>query len=69
MAKKYESQRGIYHVEVSDGKAVVEVRGNPLLKFDTVEELIDLFVATASVLNQVYDNDEFRISTPDGKTY
>ena len=55
---KYESKRGKYRVEVSDGKPVIEIYGSPSsLPVQSVDDLKDLFIVIASVLNQIYDND------------
>lgn len=57
MEAKYESKRGRFHVSVDD-KPIIEFSDNKFV-LDNVEDLIDLFVTIASVLNQIYDNDKF----------
>jgi len=55
--RKYESGRGRFHVSVED-KPVIEFADSKFT-LDSVEDLIDLFVTIASVLNQIYDDDKF----------
>ena len=58
--KKYESQRGKYRVEVDEDNTIIEILGKNLLHLEDKHDLIDLFVVIASVLNQMYDDDNFK---------
>jgi hypothetical protein len=59
-----ESSRGKYHVLISAGQVVIEAKKEDSPYYvkqsvfiENVEDLKDLFVTIASVLNQVYDSD------------
>ena len=64
---KHESSRGKYHVFIVSGIPIIEARKEDSPYYvkqsvfiENVEDLKDLFVAIASVLNQVYDSDKFK---------
>jgi len=60
------SERGKYRVYVAEKKPIIEAKKDdspfyiiqPIF-MENVDDLKDLFVAIASVLNQIYDTDEF----------
>lgn len=63
---KHEASRGKYHVLVVGENVVVEAKkedSNYYVKqpifIENTNDLIDLFVTIASVLNQIYDDDRF----------
>lgn len=64
---RYEALRGKYHVLLVGNGVVIEARkeDSPYyvkqnIFIENKEDLKDLFVAIASVLNQAYDTDEFK---------
>lgn len=66
MPPKVEASRGKYHVIVAVGKPIIEARKEdstfyvpqPLF-IENVDDLKDLFIAIASVLNQIYGTNQF----------
>ena len=60
MVARRESRRGKYRAVVVDDKPSIElIDGTVIHSLENVEDLLDLFVAVASVLNQIYDDDKF----------
>jgi hypothetical protein len=63
----YESSRGKYHVLVVGDNIVIEAKKEDSPYYikqsvfiENINDLKDLFVTIASVLNQIYDTDEFK---------
>lgn len=61
-----EASRGKYRVFIAAGQPVIEARKEDSPYYvrqpvfiENVEDLKDLFVAIASVLNQIYETDQF----------
>jgi hypothetical protein len=66
MDNQVESSRGKYHVFMVEKLPVIEAKkdDSPFylrqsILMEDVEDLKNLFIAIASVLNQIYDTDEF----------
>ena len=60
MEARYESRRGKYRAVIVDNKPSIElIDGTIVHSLETIKDLLDLFVAVASVLNQIYDDDKF----------
>ena len=68
MEIKVESSRGKYHVFMVGRQPVIEAKkdDSPFylrqdILMENIEDLKDLFITIASLLNQVYGTDEFTI--------